>query len=72
MRIRYILFISITSGLSLFFFYYILAFCAIYPHTSIGWAISSLNVLLFKIGIAETAGPLFGGLLRKLDKDGGR
>jgi hypothetical protein len=72
MRRRYIIFIAITTLFNIFFFYYIIVFCGIYPHTSSGWAISTMYCLVFKLIIAEVVGALSGGLVRRLDPDGGR
>jgi hypothetical protein len=72
MIVRYVIFIIFTSAANVFLCYYIVTFCAIYPFTSYGWAVSSIICLLAKLGVIETIGPLLGGVLRKVDKDGDR
>jgi hypothetical protein len=72
MLVRYILFIALTTLINMAIFYYIIVFSAIYHYTSAGWAISSIECLVFKLVIAETVGPLSGGFLRRVDKEGDR
>jgi hypothetical protein len=69
MRIRYICYIALTGVLSILSFYYMIVFCAIYPYSSIEWAITGLFCVILKVGVSEMIGPLVGGILRKFDKD---
>jgi hypothetical protein len=69
MKRRYISFIAITTIINIFCIYYTIVFCAIYPHTSGGWAISCAYCLIFKLVIAEIIGPLSGVALRSIDMD---
>jgi hypothetical protein len=72
MLVRYVSYAIISTVFNLFLFYYIVVFCGIYLYTGKGWAISCGYCVLFKLAIAEVAGPLLGGCLRKNDLDGDR
>jgi hypothetical protein len=65
---RYVSYITITTVINLFCFYYVIIFCAIYPKTSLGWWVGCLNCLAFKF-FAEVIGPFVGATLRHYDKE---
>jgi hypothetical protein len=70
MFLRYVSFFTSSLIISLILLYYILAFCVIYPETTIGWFISCIICVVIKFGVAECFGPLSRGLLRLVIKDG--
>jgi hypothetical protein len=65
MQTRNLIYLIVFGLVNTFFFYYIITFCGIYVATSMGWLMSSILCLIFKWGIAETLGPLLGGLVRR-------
>jgi hypothetical protein len=48
--------------------YYIMAFCAVYPSTSIAWIYTVLNNIIMSWGVFQFVGPVSGGLVKAMVK----
>jgi hypothetical protein len=66
MRVRYIIFYTATIACTLMFMYYIMAFCAVYPKTSIAWIFQFINNLFMSWFVFQFVGPVSGGVVRKI------
>jgi hypothetical protein len=64
MKPRYVLFYILSTISISFFWYYCMAFCAIYPVTSIAWATQSATSIAMGWGVFELAEPISGGMVR--------
>jgi hypothetical protein len=64
MKPRYIIFIATTFIINATFWYYIIAFCAVYIKTSVGWIYACLINIIFSWFFLQFANPVTGALVR--------
>jgi hypothetical protein len=68
MRIKYILFIIFTTLVNIFFWYYVIVFCAVYVKSGEGWLTSSLQIIALQWFCFELIQPFGSALVRVLSK----
>jgi hypothetical protein len=66
MRFRYITYLFLTLGMNLFFWYYIMTFCAVYVTTSVGWLYSAVLDIIVTYFILQILDPLTQALCRSI------
>jgi hypothetical protein len=64
MKPRYVIFIVTTIVINTTFWYYIMAFCAVYIKTSVGWIYASLINVIFSWFFLQFANPMTAALVR--------
>jgi hypothetical protein len=64
MKPRYIIFITTTFAINATFLYYIIAFCAVYIKTSVGWIYASFINVIFSWFFLQFANPVSDALVR--------
>ena len=66
MQWKYRIFYILTLLLNILFWYYTMAFCAVYVKTSLGWVYSSIITLLLSWFILELIEPVSGAIIRSI------
>lgn len=66
MKMRYLVFIMITTSLNILFWYYVIAFCGIYTASSSGWLYGSFAGLLLDWFMISLVIPLTRACLRRI------
>jgi hypothetical protein len=66
MRCRYVVFFMLTFCLNTGFWYYIIAFCAVYVTTSLAWVYSGILNIIIGYGVVQFLDPLTKTIVRSL------
>jgi hypothetical protein len=66
MKHRYVVFFIISFVLNIGFWYYIMAFCAVYSKTSLGWVYSGVINIGISYTVLQFLDPLTKTLVRSL------
>jgi hypothetical protein len=71
MKVRYVVFASITFVVNGLLWYYIIVFCAVYRATAIWWFLAALQGLIIQLLVFEFINPLVRLVIRLLTRNYG-
>jgi hypothetical protein len=66
MKCKYVTYLIISIGMNLFFWYYIMAFCAVYVTTSVGWLYSAMLEIIITFLVIQILDPLTKSICRSI------